>query len=209
MDKNINTDNIPAGAQANETESNSGNNNPEVKLPQTIEELNALLQSEGDRRVASAIKKREEKLKADYEAKIEQEKAEAAKLAKMTQAERERAVFEAERKAFEEERKEFARTQLLNQTMLELEKEHLPVSFAEYMMDDTAEKIAAKITDFKKLWQEEIQAAVDERIKSKTPKAGATPKSAITKEEFKKMSYREKVALYESNPELYKALTNS
>ena len=204
---NINTDNIPAGAPANEVESNSGNN-PEVKLPQTIEELNALLQSEGDRRVASAIKKREEKLKADYEAKIEQEKAEAAKLAKMTQAERERAVFEAERKAFEEERKEFARTQLLNQTMLELEKEHLPVSFAEYMMDETAEKVAAKITDFKKLWQEELQAAVDERIKSKTPKAGATQKSAITKEDFKKMSYREKVALYESNPELYKALNS-
>ena len=207
MDKDINTKAGSAGASANDNEPKGGNDNPEIKLPQTIEELQALLQSEGDRRVASAIKKREEKLKADYEAKMEQEKAEAVKLAKMTQAEREKATFEAERAKFEAERAEFQRTQLLNQTMLELQKENLPVSFAEYMMDDTAEKIAAKITDFKKLWQEEIQSAVDERIKSKTPKAGATPKSAITQEEFKKMSYREKVALYESNPELYKALT--
>lgn len=206
---NVNTNTNPAGEQSNEKDKNSGNLNPEIRLPQTIEELQALLQSEGDRRVASAIKKREEKLKADYEAKIEQEKAEAAKLAKMTQAERERAVFEAERAQFEQERKEFQRTQLLNQTMLELQKENLPVSFAEYMMDESAEKIASNISDFKKLWQEELQSAVDERIKSKSPKAGSTQKTTITKDEFKKMSYREKVALYETNPDLYKSLNNS
>ncbi|WP_194190323.1 DUF4355 domain-containing protein [Clostridium chrysemydis] len=202
----VNTVIDPAGVNANEVDQQGGNKTPEIKLPQSIEELQALLQSEGDKRVASAIKKREEKLKADFEAKIEKEKAEAARLAKMTQAEREKAVLEAERKSFEAERKAFAKTQLLNQTMVELQKESLPVTFAEYMMADTAEEVIERINSFKKVWQEALQVAVDERIKSKTPKAGTSNNTTITKEDFKKMTYRERVSLYDSNPELYKSL---
>lgn len=202
----VNTVTDPAGVNANEVDQQGGNSTPEITLPQSVEELQALLQSEGDKRVASAIRKREDKLKADYEAKIEKEKAEAAKLAKMTQTEREKAIFDAERKAFEEERKSFAKTQLLNQTMVELQKESLPVTFAEYMMADTAEEVVERINSFKTVWQEALQVAVDERIKSKTPKAGTSNSNAITKEDFKKMTYRERAALYDSNPELYKSL---
>lgn len=202
----VNTITNPAGVNTNEMDQQGGNQTPEIKLPQSIEELQLLLQQEGDKRVASAIKKREEKLRADYEAKIEKEKAEAAKLAKMTQAERERAEFEKERLAFEKERQEFARTQMLNQTMLELQKENLPVSFAKYMIDSTAEKVVGNINDFKILWQEALQLAVDERIKSKSPKTGTSKNTAITKEDFKKMTYRERMALYNSDPEIYKSL---
>lgn len=202
----VNTTTNPAGGTPNDMDKQGGNQTPELKLPQSIEELQLLLQQEGDKRVASAIKKREEKLRADYEAKIEKEKAEAAKLAKMTQAERERAEFEKERLAFEKERQEFARTQMLNQTMLELQKENLPVSFAKYMIDSTAEKVVENINDFKMLWQEALQTAVDERIKSKSPKTGTTKNTAITKEEFRKMTYRDRMALYNSDPELYKSL---
>ena len=72
----------------------------QVVLPQTKEELEALLQREGDRRVSSAHKKwKEQQLEI---IKTEKAKAveEADRLAKMTAAEREKAKFEKEKQEF-------------------------------------------------------------------------------------------------------------
>lgn len=163
MENNTQTNNTTI-SNATETKTET----KEVVLPQTVEELQAMLQKESDRRVTEARKKFE----ADFNKKLEQEKTEAARLAKLTKAEREQDAFNKEREEFERQKAEFNKTQLLNQTMMSLQQESLPVNFAEYLMADSAEKINENIKIFKEVWQEAIQKEVDNRLTTKTPKMG-------------------------------------
>ena len=145
----------------------------QLQLPTTPEELQALLQSETDKRVTQALQTAKAKMEAEFSQKIETEKAEAARLAKLTADQREKELFERQKTEFAQQQAAFQRQQMLNSTMLELQKESLPVNFAEYLLADTAEAVAANITDFKSKWQEALQKAVDDRLKGTTPKGGA------------------------------------
>ena len=151
------------------TETNQ-TNNTEVKLPQTIEELQTLLQKEGDKRVTSARKKFE----TEFNEKLEIEKNEAARLAKLSKADKEAEIFNKQKEEFEKQKKEFEKTQLLNQTMVNLQQENLPIDFAEYLMSESAETIQENIKIFKEKWQEAIQKEVDNRLTTKTPKMGTS-----------------------------------
>lgn len=165
MENNINNNiNQESGAK---TPGNNTNKN-DIVLPQTAEELQAMLQRESDRRVTEARKKFE----ADFNAKLEKEKTEAARLAKLTKAEKEQEEFNRQKQEFEAQKAEFHKSQLLNQTMVTLQQESLPVNFAEYFMADSAEQIQENIKIFKQAWQEAIQKEVDNRLTTKTPKKG-------------------------------------
>lgn len=165
MENNINN-NINQESGAKTPENNTNKN--DIVLPQTVEELQAMLQRESDRRVTEARKKFE----ADFNAKLEKEKTEAARLAKLTKAEKEQEEFNRQKQEFEAQKAEFHKSQLLNQTMVTLQQESLPVNFAEYFMADSAEQIQENIKIFKQAWQEAIQKEVDNRLTTKTPKKG-------------------------------------
>lgn len=152
----------------------------QLQLPTTVEQLQALLQSESDKRVTNALKKYQEKMTAEFNTKLETEKTEAARLAKLTADQREKEVFDKQKAEFEKQQSAFNRERLLNATMVDMEKETLPVTFAEYLMADTAEQVAANIQTFKASWQEAIQKAVDERLKGTTPKAGTKAETSNT-----------------------------
>ena len=162
------TTNTQEGAMQTRIEDLGVKDNQENQLPISVEELQALLQSEGDKRVTSALKKRE----AELVTKIEAEREEAAKLAKLSAGEREKAKFEKERLAFESERIEFQREQLKVQTMRELSSEGLSVEFTDYLLADDAETISENINAFKSLWNEALEKAISERIATPTPKSG-------------------------------------
>lgn len=142
----------------------------EMKLPETIEELKALLQKEGDKRVSSARKKFE----TEFNLKLEAEKEEATRLAKLSKAEREREAFEKEREAFELEKKELAHQRAISEVVTELQTEGLPTMFASKLLGETSEATLENIKDFKRIWQEAIQKEVDNRLVTKTPKMGQT-----------------------------------
>jgi len=146
------------------------NNQP---LPATPEELQALLQAESDKRVSQALNTAKAKWEAEFGEKLETEKKEAARLAKLTAEQREKELFEKQKAEFDKQQQAFQREQMLNSTMIELQKEALPVQFAEYLLADTAEQVTENITAFKSKWQEALQKAVDERLKGTTPKGGA------------------------------------
>jgi hypothetical protein len=138
------------------------------QLPKTIEELQALLQKEGDKRVSSARKKFE----LEFNSKLEAEKEEATRLAKLSKAEREREAFEKEREAFELEKKELARQKAISEVVTELQTEGLPTMFSDKLLGKTNEDTLENIKTFKKIWQEAIQKEVDNRLVTKTPKMG-------------------------------------
>lgn len=181
------------------------NYTPPITLTQ--QELDAKLQSESDKRVAQALKTAQEKWQKEYESKLELEKSEAEKLAKMSEADRLKAEFDKEKQVFEEQRKQFQKQQLESQTVKELATIGLPVEFSNFVLADDAGKIKENITSFKSQWDLAIEKAVNEKLQGTTPRSGTNQSGAtITKEQFAKMGYKERMTLFESNPDLYNQL---
>ena len=54
----------------------------------------------------------------------------------------------------------------------ELDKRKLPVSFAKFLLKETAEKTLENITSFETAFREAVQAEVDSKLKGKTPEKG-------------------------------------
>lgn len=172
----------------------------------TQEELDAKLQSETDKRVSQALKTAQDKWMKEYEAKLEAEKTEAEKLAKMSESERQQAELNKMKQDFDNERKLFMREKLELQTVKELSAMSLPTDFSTYVMADTAEQIKENIGKFKTQWETALEKAVNEKLQGTTPKTATQQGTVVTKEQFKKMSIQEKTALFNEDPELYKQL---
>ena len=166
-----------------------------------------MLQKETDRKTTKALETAKSKWEAEYQAKLETEKSEAEKLAKMSEAERFNAELLKQKESFESERAQFNREKLELQTVKELAAEGLPTEFSSYVLADSAETIKENIKTFKTKWQAEIEKAVDERLQGRTPKTANKPNGeVITKEQFSKMGYNERLNLFNSNPDLYEQL---
>ena len=102
--------------------------------------------------------------------KAQEEKEEAEKLAKMSEAERQKALFEKEKAEFEEERKKYQREKLALEVTKQLSSKNLPVEFGTYLLGENAEDSFNRIKEFEVKWQQALEKAINERLKGNTPK---------------------------------------
>ena len=169
-------------------------------------EVKTFTQEEMDKIIAKRLA-RERK---DIEAKIEAERKEAEELAKLSEAEKQKKLFEKQVKEFEETKRAFEAEKLLNETSKQLASRNLPVEFAEMLKADDAESTYENIKLFEEKFNAALERMVNDRLRGVTPKVatGAAPKG-ITKEDFKKMNLKERFALRDRDPELYNQLTNN
>ena len=160
--------------------------------------------------VDKIIAKRLAREKKDIEAKIEKERQEAEELAKLSEAEKQKKLFEKQVREFEETKRAFEAERLLNETSKQLASRNLPIEFAEMLKADDAEATHENIKLFEEKFNAALEKMVNDRLRGVTPKVatGAAPKG-ITKEEFKKMNLKERFALRDKNPELYEQLINN
>ena len=150
--------------------------------------------------VDKIVNKRLARERKDIEAKIEAERAEAERLAKMSEAEKQQALFKKQVAEFEATKRAFEQEKLLNETSKQLASKNLPIEFAEMLKAQDAE------STFEAKFNEAVERLVNERLKGKTPKAQTGAVEGVTKEAFNKMSYKERLELYNSDPELYNKL---
>lgn len=155
--------------------------------------------------VDKMIQKRLSRERKDIEAKIEAERQEAERLAKLSEAERQKAMFEKQVAEFEATKRAFEQEKLLNETSKQLASKNLPIEFAEMLKAQDAESTFENIKIFEAKFNEAVERLVNERLKGNTPKVKSDV-SGMTKESFDKMSYQERVALFNSDPELYDKL---
>jgi NADH:ubiquinone oxidoreductase subunit len=200
---NNNTNETTAANQQGQQGTEEAQTNEQVTV--SSEELQKMIDSSADKRVTQALKTAREKWEAEVTEKIQKERTEAEKLAKMTEAERLQAEFDKQKQSFEDERKSFLKEKLELQTVKTLQSEELPAEFSGFVMSDSAEQISENIKLFKEQWQKAIEKAVDERLKGSTPK-GSNTNTTIKAEEFAKMNYAERMAIYSQDPELYRRL---
>ena len=158
--------------------------------------------------VNEMISKRLQRERKDIEAKIEAERKEAEELAKLSEAERQRALFEKQVKEFEETKKAFENERLLNETSKQLASKNLPIEFASMLKGKDAESTFENIKAFEIKFNEALEKMVTERLRGATPKVATSTKVNITKDQFRSMSYMEKMDLYNKDKELFTQLNN-
>lgn len=164
----------------------------------TAEEVAQLVQSETDKRVTAALKTQQKK----YEKQLS--------LSKLDDSER--AIAEKDDKIAE-------LTELLAQRDIERNKSEiksvlgsrgLSAEFADVLIiNEDIEASQANIDKFDRLFKAAVKAEVEKRLAGTAPRGnGSGISGEVTPEQFKKMSLSERGALFTSNPELYKRLTN-
>lgn len=164
----------------------------------TQEEVLALIQSETDKRVTAALKTQQKK----YEKQLS--------LSKLDDNEREKAEKDNRIAELEE---------LLAQRDIEKNKSEiksvlgsrgLSAEFADILIiNEDIEASQANIDKFDRLFKAAVKAEVEKRLAGTAPRGnGSNVSGEVTLEQFRKMSLSEQNALYASNPELYKRLTN-
>lgn len=164
----------------------------------TQEEVDALLQREGDKRVTEALRKAERK-------NAERVK-EAQKLAQMNESEKYQYELEQREKAIEEKEKALALAENKNEASKILADKGLSLSLVDFVVAEDAETMNDRIKVLDKAFKESVKREVEKRLGSSAPKKNLPPDETITKEQAKKMTIIQRQNLLNSNPDLYKTL---
>ena len=172
----------------------------ETSTPKTYteQEVQELLQKEGDRRVSTALKKQQKQ----FETKID----EAEKLRGMDEAQRKEYEFNQKVAELEKKEREFNLAQNKLEASKVLANRELPIEFVDYIVADDADTMLENINIFEKAFKAAVADAVSKKLASPAPKTGSVKQTGLTKEEFKKMNLSQQAELYKTNPVLYKEL---
>ena len=185
-------------------ENNVVNNEVQENMDVEAKEVKTFTQDEVDK----MISKRLQRERKDIKAQIEAERKEAEELAKLSEAEKQKKLFEKQVKEFEETKRAFENERLLNETSKQLASKNLPIQFAEMLKGNDAEKTFENIQLFEAKFNEAVEKVVTERLRGSVPKVATSTNVNITKEQFRNMSYMEKMNLYNENKDLFNELNN-
>lgn len=176
----------------------------EEKTTYTAEEVQALLQKEGDRRVSSAEKKYQRTIEA-LKKQVENEKT-LSQLDEEARAAKEKEIRIAE---LEAQLKDFQLDRSKNEVMKVLNARGLSAEFADMLAIGTDTEEAQKMIDaFDKLFKKEVAREVKARLAetSAVPQIADAMNGKMTREQFNALSIAEQQAMYNSDPELVRQL---
>lgn len=145
-------------------------------------------QAEFDRRVEKALNTNRTKMQADIEAKMQEARTEAEKMAKMNAEQK--AQYEREKKAKELADREAAITkrELMATAKEQLAEKGLPISLASVLNYSSAEECTASIDAVGKAFQEAVEKAVNDRLAGGKPPKKADNPATYTMEQIKAMT---------------------
>lgn len=165
----------------------------------TFEQVQALLQSETDKRVTAALKTQQKK----YEKQLS--------LSKLDGDERAKAEKDARIAELEEMLRERDIANNKSELKSVLASRGLSAEFADIInITDDIEESQAKIDTLDKLFKAAVKAEVEKRLAATggAPKGnGSTVTGELTKEAFSKLPLSKQAEIYQNQPELYKKLT--
>lgn len=164
----------------------------------TQEEVDMMLQQEGDRRVSQALKKAEER----HQAKVK----EAERLAAMNEQEKFQYQLEQREQAIIEKERALALAENKAAATSILAEKGLSTSLVDFVVAEDADTMNDNIKRLDTAFRASVKAEVEKRLGSANPKKNLPTEDVITKETFRKMSISEQSQLYKNNPELYNSL---
>lgn len=181
------------------TEETTGAEQQAENKTYTFEEVQALLQREGDKRVTAALKTQQKK----YERELSLSKLDGDERAK---AEKDARIAELEQKL-----RDMDIANNKSELKSVLSSRGLSAEFADIIIiTDDIEESQARIDTLDKLFKAAVKAEVEKRLSATggAPKGnGAAASETMTKEQFSKLSLSQQAEIYQNQPELYKKLT--
>lgn len=163
----------------------------------TQDEVLALIQREGDKRVSQALKTQQKK----YEKQLS--------LSKLDGDEREKAEKDNRIAELEEQLAKFEIERNKSELKSVLASRGLSAEFADIInITDDIEASQANIDKLDKLFKAAVKAEVERRLAGNAPKGNGANAAEITKETAKKMSIAQLTELEKTQPELFAKLFN-
>ena len=161
--------------------------------------IKAYYQSSFDSAVGRAVTNHDEKFKREKLPGIIEEAIKAKASEGLTPEQKQLREL---REQLEQMKLEKAKAELLEANRNKLKGQGLDTSLAKYINNDD------DITFFKELISNSVQAGIKEKLGNSNykPAASSGDVNPITKEQFNKMNYTEKLKLYNTNKELYDEL---
>lgn len=168
--------------------------------PMTLDEVlkDKALQSEFDKRVAKAISTSKAKWKEEYDAKMQEEKNEAERLAKMSETEKfehELAKIRAEK---EQAQAKLNAYELKNEAQKIATDKGIDISLLELIdyAKETADTVKEKINTIESAFNKAVEKAVNEKLKQSSPKqvvnGNTTSEQAYLNQKYKDNPYYKK-----------------
>ncbi|HLR66766.1 MAG TPA: DUF4355 domain-containing protein [Virgibacillus sp.] len=190
-----------------------GEPNPDQKddgkksIQLTEEELKKKIEAESDRKLASALEKKEREWEQQLEKKIQDARKDAEEYAKMTQQERQEADYKKRLKKLEERERELNNRELLVQIESDLEEKELPKAFAKSLLTvQDNEKIKESIGEIKQAFDNAVNERVKKALRQDTPSASS--ENVVSNNPFSEETFNltEQGRLLKEDPELFKKL---
>jgi len=163
------------------------------------DDFRKILDSNADKRVSSAVQKKD----AEYKAKLEDADKKSKMTAEELQVTRETELAERETKIQAYELK-LSKIDLFKSKGYDLD-------LADHVSGNTIEEIEANVTSLNAVIDKLVTLGVEKQVAERL-KGGYVPPTStkanvgVTKEDFKKMPYKERTKMFTENPELYKEL---
>lgn len=145
-------------------------------------------QAEFDRRVGKALETSRSKMQTEIDARIQEARTEAEKLAKMNAEQKAEYEKEKREKELADREASITKRELAAAAKEQLAEKGLPLSLADVLNYSTAEACSASIDAVGKAFQEAVEKAVEERLSGGEPPKKADDKAAYTMDQIKAMS---------------------
>ncbi len=181
---------------------------PEFNVDELNEEQLAAIKEKfgfkDDNDVDSIVKSK----KTRWQKELEQEKNEAARLAKLSESERQQALIQKEKDDFEKEKAEFRKAQLLVEKGKQLQVIGISSDLASRIHGDTAEEVMEDVKEFKTAWDAALQKAVDQALKNSVdnPLGASSNKMDVNPFAKETLNLTEQGRLWREDPEKAKSL---
>lgn len=178
-----------------DTNQNNENKNDETKTTYTLEEVQELLQKEGDRRV-SMLQKKYEKQKAEAI-------KEAEKLARMNEEDKYKYELEQREKKIAEKEKQIALMENRAEASKALASRGISIDLVDLVVSEDADDMMANIKKLEDEFKKSVNAEVTKVLGGDKTPARSSETKEMTREEFGKLSILQQSELLRSNPDKY------
>ncbi len=147
-----------------------------IEMPKNRQELEKLLQQTADKRVNQALETVRSKLQQEWSARLETEKTEAARLARMTESERFAALQQKKEAELQKREESLSRRELRSSAVEQLAQRGLPAELAAALDYTSGEACEASMETVEKAFRHAVQEGINARLVrvSGTPAAGKT-----------------------------------
>lgn len=164
-------------------------------------------QAEFDRRVQKAVTTAVANAQDKWNLLMDDKVSEAEKLAKMNAEEKRTYLQRKKEKELVTREADITRRELVAEAKNTLAEKGLPVSLSDILNYADADTCRTSIDTLEKAFRTAVEAAVKEKIKGSEPPKKPEGNNTVTKEQYAKMGYSERLKLKNENPELYRELT--